>query len=391
MKCAVVGLGIGLAHVAGYLQNPRAELVAVADSWEPRRASVGGTFAQGSMNVLRPLFEPPHMAAGTADKSWTDLGVRAVDDARRIAEDQEIELVSLCTPDDTHEELGTMLLEAGKHLLLEKPLSLTEAGARRLIKVAAANQRRVSVGYEFRVNPAVLRLRELIETGELGEIRAFSLYHHRTPFRRDKWQNWIQKKERSGGLLIEETCHWFDLARYLGGATVAPAGGPAIQPGRVKECAVRSVHCVGTSEIHPDFDYEDLAYVQGSYTNGAVFQISHALTGYDFSLVLQLHGTEGTAWCGLKEERYSSLDGGAGDYLGLVSHGPLNATPRDAEIERYGEGATEPFNIREYTSMTVDAMIDGTAFPAGLDDGLQSLRIALAARRSLETGDVVCL
>lgn len=371
MKTAVIGLGIGLAHVAGYLKNPRAELVAVADAWEPRREKVGGTFAQGSMRVLEPLFLPPHMSEGTSEKRWEELGIRAYQDAREIAEDPQIELVSLCTPDDTHEELGITLLKAGKHLLLEKPLALTIEGSQRLIDAAGANNRRVSVGYEFRVNPAVRRLRELVEAGTLGEIRAFSLYHYRTPFRRDKWQSWIQQKERSGGLLIEETCHWFDLARYLTGKEVA------------------SLSCVGASDIHTDVDYEDLAYIQGTYADGAVFQISHALTGYDFSLVLQLHGTAGTAWCGLKEERYSSLDAGASDYLGVVSHGPLNGSPADATVETFEEEATEPFNIRECTVATVDAMIDGGPFPAELEDGLESLRIALAARRSLREGNIV--
>ncbi|MFP4331241.1 MAG: Gfo/Idh/MocA family protein [Spirochaetaceae bacterium] len=370
MKCAVVGLGIGLAHVAGYLAHPKAQLVAVADAWAPRRAKVGGTFSQGSMRLLEPLFEPPQMAAGTVEKRWEELGVRVYREASEVAADGEIELVSLCTPDDSHEALGIELLEAGKHLLLEKPLALTLEGSQRLIDAARANDRRVSVGYEFRVNPAVRRLRELVASGRLGESRAFSLYHYRTPFRRDKWQNWIQSRERSGGLIIEETCHWFDLARYM------------------RNCAVESVHCVGTGDIHPDFDYEDLAYIQGRYSDGGVFQISHALTGYDFSLVLQVHGTEGTAWCGLKEERHSSLDAGAGDYLGVVSYGPVNGSPADATVETYGAEATEPFNIKECTKATVEAMMEGGPFPADLEDGLESLRIALAARRSLESGVV---
>ena len=388
MKTAVIGLGIGLAHVAGYLRNPRAELVAVADAWAPRRVSVGGTFNQGSMKVLEPLFLPPEMAPGILEKRWEDIGVAMYPDAEAIAGDPKIELVSLCTPDDTHEELAVMLLEAGKHLLLEKPLALTVEGSRRVIDAAEMNNRRVSVGYEFRINPAVLRLRELIDSGELGAIRAFSLYHHRTPFRRDKWRNWIQKKARSGGLLVEETCHWFDLARFLG----TPAA-------RIGDCTLRSVHSVGVSDIHSDFDYEDLAYVQGRYTNGAVFQISHALTGYDFSLIIQLHGTQGTAWAGLKEAPYSSLDAGTTNYLGVVSHGAVpapggeapggEASPADATVVTYGAEATEPFNIRDCASRTVDAMIDGGPFPATLDDGLQSLRIALAARESLERGEVV--
>ncbi len=384
MKTAVIGLGIGMAHAAGYLAHPEAQLTAVADAWSERRASVNGTFSQGAMQVLKPLFEPPEAPADLLSRSWEELGCRVYEDAEQVIADPEIELVSLCTPDDTHEELALRLLSAGKHLLLEKPLALSAEGARRIGRALEDSKGRLSFGYEFRVNPAVRELRRLVKKGELGCVRAFALYHFRTPFRRNKWQQWIQKKDRSGGLLVEETCHWFDLARYITGREVV------------------ELNCVGTGDIHADFDYEDLAFVQGRFDDDAVFQISHALTGHDFSLILQLHGTEGTAWCGLKEEVYSSLDGGSSDYLGLLSFarrgdaessvGALQVPgPEDAIISRWGREATEPWNIRQYVMETVDALQESRPFPAEYEDGLRSLEIALAARRSLERGKAVLL
>ena len=77
MRCAVVGLGIGMAHVAGYLQHPEAELAAVADRLPERRACVGGTFAAGSMQVLKPLFDPPEVegaAEHILDRRWEEIG-----------------------------------------------------------------------------------------------------------------------------------------------------------------------------------------------------------------------------------------------------------------------------------------------------------------------------
>ncbi|GEM_PF-828846 len=378
VNTAVVGLGIGMAHVAGYLAHPGARLVAVADRIPARRTAVGGTFAAGSMHVLKPLFEPPAMDAGTLDRPWEDLGVTPHDDIAAVIDDPQIELVSLCTPDDTHEELTIRLLEAGKRVLLEKPVALTIAGAERVERVAArvggaSAPRPVGIGYEFRVNPAVRELRRLVATGTLGEPRAFTLYHYRTPFRRDKFEHWIQDRARSGGLLVEETCHWFDLARWVMGDEVASLG------------------CVGVDDIHPDFNFEDVAFVQGRYRNGGVFQISHSLTGFDFSLVLQVHGTAGTAWCGLKEEVYSSLDAGQTRYHGVVSTAPLNATPRDASVTTWGPEATEPFNIRECTRAAVDVVTDGGDWPASLEDGIESLRIALAARQSMDEGKEITL
>ncbi len=387
MKTGVIGLGIGMAHAAGYLKHPEAALKAVADAWDVRRRSVNGTFSQGAMHVLKPLFEPPEAPTELLSKGWEELGCRVCEDAEQLIADPEIELVSLCTPDDSHEELALRVLASGKHLLLEKPLALSLEGAKRIGQALKDSKGRLSFGYEFRVNPAVRELRRLVEEGELGQVRAFALYHFRSPFRRNKWKQWIQSKERSGGLLVEETCHWFDLARYITGREVV------------------ELNCVGTGDIHTDFDYEDLAFVQGRFDDEAVFQISHSLTGHDFSLILQVHGTEGTAWCGLKEEPYTSLDGGSSDYLGLLSFArrggmsggvhsggaPEVPGPKDALITRWGMEATEPWNIRQYVMETVDALRENRPFPAEYEDGLRSLEIALAARRSLERGETVHL
>ena len=366
MKTAVIGLGIGLAHAAGYLKSEESELKYVCDLQAPRLKNLGGTFDQGSFAVLERLFTPEERAA-----SWESHGVTPTDDLDTVLADDEVELVSLCTPDYTHGELAAKIITAGKHLLLEKPLALDLETARLVVALAEEKGVRISVGYEFRINPAVALLRSLVADGTRGEIEGFALYHYRTPFRRDKWNKWIQKRDYSGGLLIEETCHWFDLAEFVTG----------------KE--IETIQTVGSDRIHPDFDYEDLAFCQGRYAGGGVFQISHSLSGFDFSLVLQLHGTRGTAWCGLKEEPYSSLDAGKTDYLGIVSHTPLNASPRDATVATFGWEATEPENIREYTVHTVSALKGACPLLSDEKAGYRSLEVALAARRGLASGEIV--
>ncbi len=368
MKTTVIGLGIGLAHVAGYLRSPHSELVRVCDLQPERLTHLGGTFDQGSMRVLEPLFTPVERAS-----PWEALGITPTTDLDAILNDPTIELVSLCTPDYTHADLAQKILRAGKHLLLEKPLALNLDDARTVLRCGGQMQKRIAVDYEFRVNPAVQKLRRLVTDGTLGTIRAFALYHYRTPFRRDKWNHWIQSENLSGGLLIEETCHWFDLAEFISGNRIT------------------SVHAVGTDAIHPDFDYEDLAFVQGTYADGSVYQISHALTGFDFSLVIQLHGDCGSAWCGLKEASYSALDDGASPYLGIVSHAPQNALPSEAHIRTYGTEATEPENIRVYTESVVEALENDTPFVADQDAGLRSLLVALAAREALKKGEIVTI
>lgn len=368
-NAVVVGLGIGMAHAAGYLEHPAARLYGVADLLPERRVGVGGTFAGGSFSDLRPLFEPAML-----DRRWEDMGVRVFADLEEVLSDPAVDIVSLCTPDHLHTVHTEAVLAAGKHLLLEKPVALEPAAAARLLPLVRAARERglsVGVGYEFRRNPAVLRLRELVGSGALGEIAAFSLYHYRTPFRRDKWQHWIEKEELSGGLIVEETSHWLDLARFIPGAEIA------------------RVQAETTDRVHPDFDYEDIAYINGRYAGEAVFQISHALTGFDFSIIIQLHGTMGSAWCGLKDARYSTLDAGSTTYYGVVSWGPQNGGPREAHTETFDASVTEPFNIRDFTRHFASCVEDGTAPAVSFEDGMRCLEAAVAARRSARTGEPV--
>lgn len=367
-NAAVVGLGIGLAHCAGYLRSPHAGLRRVCDFQETRLSGPAGTFSQGSMTALKPLFSPEEL-----DASWEDLGVVTGGSLDEVLADPEIDIVSLCTPDYQHAEQAIRVLEAGKHLLLEKPVALDMGEAGRVLEAAQAAGRRgvlSGVGYEFRLNPAIVALRGLIP-GALGTPKAFSLHHFRTPFKRDKWEQWIQREELSGGLIVEETSHWFDLARYI------------------VDREPKSLHCVTTGEIHEDFDYEDVAYINGSYEDGAVLQLAHSLTGFDFSLVLQVHGTEGTAWCGLKENSFTSLDAGQTHHLGLLAWGRAGAHPEEAHVRSFGEEATEPENIRDCAGQFA-AAVAGEGDPlCSVAEGVRALELSLIARESARAGGEV--
>jgi predicted dehydrogenase len=352
-----------MAHVAGYLESTHSELAAVCDLLPERRAALGGTFASGSMKVLEPLFRGKAL-----DASWESMGIRCYTSLDELLADPSVDMISLCTPDYLHADHGIRVLEAGKHLLLEKPVDISMEKAAELGRAVDANGRYFAVAYEFRLHPAVLAMKRLADSGDLGEIAGFSLYHFRTPFRRDKWNKWIQSRSMSGGLIVEETCHWFDLARYITGLEL------------------ESLSAVSNDRVHPDFDYEDIAFINGTYRNGAVMQISHSLTGHDFSLIIQLHGTRASAWCGMKEEESSSLDAFRTSHYALLSVGKPGGAPRDAELTTWGEEASEAFAIRKFTMEA--ARLAGTGGPSlcSFDEGREALRLSLQAVRSAAEG-----
>ena len=357
MKAAVVGLGIGHAHCAAYLESAEAELVAVCDRMPERLARVAGTFEAGSMGELRQLYAPDVL-----DSRWEDLGVRTCTSPEQLLADESIRIISLCTPDDTHAEWAVRILAAGKHLLMEKPLALSLQEAERIGDVLASAPGTFAVDYEFRLNPAIRKLRSLVADGILGDVQAFTLYHFRRPFKRDKWRRWIQYRRSSGGLIVEETSHWLDLLRFITAKEVA------------------ELSCRSADGIHRDFDYEDIAFIQGSLDGGGIFQISHALSGFDFSLNLTVHGSEATAWCHLKDGARSSLDGGQTSYRGLVAWAQPGCTPGHAHTVEYGTEVCEPYNIREYVKHFAACAASGKRPPAGYEEALEALRLALWAR-----------
>ena len=352
LRAGVIGLGgVGGFHCKGYQQSDKAELVAVCDLMDERLA-----------------------------KTARDYGVDAYKNANEFLQKNDLDIVSICTPTDTHLKLAIKVLRACKHLFLEKPITLNLEDCDILLDEIKKAKVKVKVGidYEYRVNPVIVEVKQLIDDGRIGKLAAVSLYDWRGPFGRDKYGHWIQKEETSGGMVVEEVCHWFDLLRYFGGE-------------------ISQVHCNTNEWIHPDFDFEDIAYINLRYKNGAIAHITHSLCGFGYLLNLWIFGTEGAIWAVQKDKSESDLGVGDKDFFGLISlrkhYKPQdydkkgNLTPKaidfhQVEKKKFGIECREPETIKESVKHFVDCVITDREFVATAEDGRKSLEIALAARRS---------
>lgn len=87
-----------------------------------------------------------------------------------VVNNPDIEAVVVATPAHTHAEIGMQVLQAKKHLFVEKPLTLTSDDAQKLVDLAAAQGVKLMVGHVFQYNPAVRKLKELVQSGDLGEV-----------------------------------------------------------------------------------------------------------------------------------------------------------------------------------------------------------------------------
>lgn len=143
--------------------------------------------------------------------------VPLVMDAEELIVLDELDAVVICTPNDVHEQMAIAALEAGKDVLVERPLALTSAGAARVIDVAERSGRVLCVGMPHRFRPEVAALRSLVAGGELGDLYAVrgSLLTRSTPSTRSSWRR--DRARAGGGALIDLGVPALDLCLWVVG------------------------------------------------------------------------------------------------------------------------------------------------------------------------------
>lgn len=178
---AVIGLGVDRHHCEGYVRSSDAKLLAVCDLLDYRLKTAKDQY---SVDVY---------------KDYHDLLKR-----------EDIDVISLCTPDFTHVKIAVDVLEAGKHLLLEKPMALKLEDCDKIMEAAEENDRKLGVAFEMRVNPVSQKIKRMIDDGTVGKLDSILISLWRSTFY-PKPGRWIQQRRYAGSMTIEEGCHWFDL------------------------------------------------------------------------------------------------------------------------------------------------------------------------------------
>jgi len=195
----------------------------------------------------------------------------AFTDSSQLLVQPGLDAVVIATPNDTHAPLSIAALEAGKHVLCEKPMALNFAQARKMAAVSENTGRLLMIGMCRRFGEKVLALRRFVEQGDLGHV-----YYARAGYTR-RWGNpggWFSVSERSGGgPVIDLGVHVIDLVRYLLGGPRAVSVSASVFGGVVLPEDVRGVR------KYASVDYNSYSNVE----DGAV-----ALIRFDTDLVLVL-------------------------------------------------------------------------------------------------------
>jgi predicted dehydrogenase len=158
-----------------------------------------------------------------AERAARDFNIPFVaDDWREVVGHDEVDLVSIVTPPVTHAEMAVAALEAGKAVLCEKPMAMNAAETARMCEAARASGALALIDHELRFLPARLRMRELIQGGELGRVRhAKFLFRGGSRASAESPWSWWSDERAGGGALGAIGSHAVDALHWLLGTRVS--------------------------------------------------------------------------------------------------------------------------------------------------------------------------
>lgn len=190
---------MGAAHVSAITSNPYAELAAVVTTNKKARE---GDLSEtgGNLDLGTRIFD---FSKVTKYDNWRDL-----------VADKNIEAVTVCLPTDMHAEVTIAALEAGKHVLCEKPMALTAADSDRMMAAAAAAKRTLMIAQVLRFWPEYIALRSFVTEGKYGAVRQATFVRKcGVP----SWSKWLPDEARSGGAVLDLLVHDIDQILLLFG------------------------------------------------------------------------------------------------------------------------------------------------------------------------------
>jgi predicted dehydrogenase len=291
-------------------------------------------------------------AARTASEKFNVSHV--FEDYRKLLEMDEVDAVSVCTPNYLHMEPTVLAFEAGKHVLCEKPIAMNAGEARQMVEAGKRSGKKFQVGYNTRFAPSSQLLKKYIDAGDLGDIywaRAQALRRRGIP----GWGVFIDKSKQGGGPLIDIGVHILDLTLWMMGhpKPVAASGVTYAKFGKRDDI----VGFMGQWD-YQNFTVEDFASALIRFDNGATVTLESSFVANlpEELFTSTLCGTEGGAVTNpltIVKEKHRSLQTFKPEFPGG------NVNTHHAEVKHFVEAIqndTEPLVTGEQGLMVAQIM-----------------------------------
>lgn len=324
IKIALAGLGrIGKIHLKNLCRNfPEIEVVAIMDVMEESKAIAH------EYNV--PVF------VKTFDKLLAVPGLDAV---------------VICSPTDTHADYVVKAANAGKQIFCEKPLDLSLARVKEVLKIVDESGVKLMLGFNRRFDPEFRKIKQLVVNNAVGDPQIIKITS------RDPGPPPVSYIKVSGGMFLDMTIHDFDMARYISGKQV------------------KEVYAKASVKVDPEIGEAgdvDTAIITLTFEDDSMAVIDNcrkAVYGYDQRL--EVFGSKGMAQA---ENNFPN------NHKLYTEKGISGDLPLHFFLERYDASYNQ--EIREF----IDALVSGGKMPVDGTDGLMSMAIALAAKKSVKEG-----
>ncbi|WP_228507289.1 Gfo/Idh/MocA family protein [Plantibacter sp. VKM Ac-2880] len=381
LRVAMIGYGfMGAAHSQAWRTAPRFfDLDA-----EPVMATIVGR-------------NPEALEAARVKFGWQSAST----DWRSVVEDPSIDIVDVCTPGSSHVEIAIAALEAGKHVLCEKPLANSVEEAELMVAAAEAAKARgvrSMVGFSYRRVPAIGYARQLIAEGALGDVRQIrALYLQDWLTDAEGPMTWRLDKDQAGsGSLGDIGAHAIDLVQHLTGAQLDTVSGTLATFVTERPLLGETVGLSGTaSDERGAVTVDDAAWftakLVGGLADGAIgaFEATRYATGRKNALRIELSGSRGAIAFDL--ERMNELEvydatapAGKQGFTRIVVTEPEHPYMAAWWPTGHGIGYEHPFShqVRDL----VQAITAGTDPEPSFAEGLQVQRVLRAVERSAGNG-----
>lgn len=327
LRVGIVGAGgIANQHYRGY-QAAGAEVVAFADPYAPTRKR--------------------------REQEWGIPGYASVDD---LLEHAAVEAISVCSPNAFHAEATLKAAQAGKHILCEKPLSMSLEQCQAMIQAAQRAGVVLQTGHHLRSNLLVERARDLIRSGAIGRVTFIRLRQaHDWGGNKTVAPSFGLKANSGGGTLLDNGCHMFDLARFFGGevanvfARIATLGFP--------------------------IEVEDVSLASLEFASGALGSVENAWTATGWEEGFWIYGTEGALECTNRlgkrvlRHAYRSSPGTTWDKLDETLYSFADEGGHSREIVHF-----------------IRSIREGAPVVCTGEDGMEAVRLVLTAYESAQQG-----
>jgi predicted dehydrogenase len=323
-----------------------------------------GNVAKAHLAAIRAIEQAEMVALGTRSlergQAWSaeqGLDCPIYTDLSQLLANDQVDIVILCSPNHLHATETIQAAQAGKHILIEKPVALNLADLRAMQAAVREAGVRTLVSFVLHWNPAIRMAKKLIAEGAIGEVfMVETCYWHNSP--RAVPGHWTTKKETAGSIFLIGGCHATDAARWLAGADIVEVSAYNARGGK-------------------DWvDFPPTTTAIAKFANGAIGRISatmECIMPYAFDVTVM--GDQGT----IRDNRlYSHLFPGQTDFATIPTILPDSGAVSD-----------HPFTPGlEHFITCID---EGRETEISLDDAINTHEVCLAVDLSAQEGRPVSL